>query len=135
MEGDEVIFERLIDPRLGAARYQVSEGESSIIQDLEDHGLTFIPAPGIDIDDGLQKLIGLMSWNTHVPMDSMNRPHFYVSTDCVNIINALSEYTGEDGKNEAWKDPMDVLRYAACADLDHISEVKLRATRQGAGGY
>jgi len=135
MEGDEVIFERLIDPRLGAARYQVSEGESSIIQDLEDHGLTFIPAPGIDIDDGLQKLIGLMSWNTHAPMDSINRPHFYVSTDCVNIINALSEYTGEDGKNEAWKDPMDVLRYAACADLDHISEVKLRATRQGVGGY
>lgn len=131
----EDIFERLIDPRLGAARHQVADGESSIIQDLEDQNMTFIPAPGIDIDDGLQKLIGLMSWDTSKPMDSLNRPRFYVSTDCENTVAALSEYTGEDGKNEAWKDPVDVLRYAACADLDHVSPYRFKTTRQGSGGY
>lgn len=134
-EGKEEIFERMIDPRLGAARYQVSEGESSIIQDLEDHGMTFIAAPGIDIDDGIQKLLGLMAWETTQPMDSMNRPHFYVSSDCMNIIEALAEYTGEDGKNEAWKDPMDVLRYAAVSDLVHVSDRMMKSTRQGVGGY
>ncbi len=48
--------DRLIDPRLGAAKYQTSHGASSIIEDLSDAGLTFNPAPGLDIEDGLQAL-------------------------------------------------------------------------------
>lgn len=135
LEGDEKIFERLIDPRLGAAKYQSSDGASSIIEDLNDAGMVCLPAPGLDIDDGLQALIGKMSWDTTKPADSINRPHFYVSSDCENIIQALSEYTGDGGLKEAWKDPVDVLRYAAIAGIDHVDESRNIATRQGAGGY
>ena len=135
LEGDEKIFERLIDPRLGAAKYQSADGASSIIEDLNDAGMVCIPAPGLDIDDGLQALIGKMSWDTTRPADSVNRPHFYVSSECENIIQALSEYTGDGGLKEAWKDPVDVLRYAAIAGIDHVDETRNLATRQGAGGY
>ena len=107
LEDGEEIFERLIDPRLGAAKYQASDGASSIIEDLNDQGMVVIPAPGLEIDDGLQALIGKMAWDTTKPMDSVNRPHFYIADDCENIIAALSEYTGEQGLKEAWKDCYD----------------------------
>jgi hypothetical protein len=135
MEGEEEIFERLIDPRLGAAKYQVQDGSSSIIEDLNEAGMVCIPAPGLEIDDGLQALIGKMAWDTTKPLDSVNRPHFYVSSECENIINALSEYTGEGGLKEAWKDPIDTLRYAAIANLDHVDSSQSFVTTHGSGGY
>jgi hypothetical protein len=135
IEGEDEIFERLIDPRLGAAKYQVQDGSSSIIEDLNDAGMVCIPAPGLDIDDGLQALIGKMAWDTTKPLDSVNRPHFYISSDCENIIQALSEYTGEGGLKEAWKDAIDVLRYAAIAGIDHVDNSVSLVTTQGGGGY
>jgi hypothetical protein len=135
MEGDEEIFERLIDPRLGAAKYQVQDGSSSIIEDLNEAGMVCIPAPGLDIDDGLQALIGKMAFDTTKPLDSVNRPHFYVSSECENIINALSEYTGDGGLKEAWKDPIDTLRYAAISNLDHVDSSQSFVTTHGSGGY
>lgn len=135
LEEGEEIFERLIDPRLGAAKYQAADSSSSIIEDLNEQEIICIPAPGMEIDDGLQALISKMSWDTTKPLDSVNRPHFYVSSNCENIIQALSEYTGEGGLKEAWKDPIDVLRYAAIAGVDHIDESRSYSTRQGSGGY
>ena len=135
LEGDEEIAERLIDPRLGAAKYQASDGASSIIEDLNDQDIVCIPAPGLEIDDGLQALIGKMAWDTTKPRDSVNRPHFYVSSDCENIIQALSEYTGDGGLKEAWKDPIDVLRYAAVSGIDHVDGQAISVTIQGSGGY
>jgi hypothetical protein len=135
LEGEEKIFERLIDPRLGAAKYQAADGASSIIEDLNDHEIVCIPAPGMEIDDGLQALISKMAYDTSKPLDSVNRPHFYIAEDCENIITALSEYTGEGGMKEAWKDPIDCLRYAAITGIDHVDETRTRTTRQGGGGY
>jgi len=134
MEGDEEIYERLIDPRLGAAKYQTADGSSSIMEDLNDQDMICIPAPGLDIDDGLQALISKMAWDHTKEPDSINRPHFYVSDECENIIKALAEYTGEDGLKEAWKDPVDTLRYAAIADIEHIGGDYVIATA-AAGGY
>jgi len=134
-EEDEEIFDRLIDPRLGAARYQASDGASSIIEDLGEMEIICNPAPGLEIEEGLQALLSKMSYDTSKPLDSVNRPHFYISQDCENIIRALAEYTGDQGLKEAWKDPIDVLRYAAIADLDHVDSKKSQVTIQGNGGY
>lgn len=60
-EDGEEIYERLIDPRLGAAKYQAQDGSSSIIEDLAEKDIICIPAPGIDIEDGIQALITKMS--------------------------------------------------------------------------
>lgn len=135
MEDGEEIHERIIDPRLGAAKYQGSDGSSSIIEDLAEQGIICTPAPGLDIEDGLQALIGKMSWDTSKPLDSVNRPHFYISNECENIIHALGEYTGEAGLKEAWKDPIDVLRYAAITDIDHFEQRHAYATCNHQGGY
>jgi hypothetical protein len=135
MEEGEEIFERLIDPRLGAARYQSSDGSSSIIEDLSEQGMLCVPAPGLDIEDGLQALISKMAYDPSKEIDAQNRPHFYVCDECENLIQALAEYTGELGLKEAWKDPIDCARYAAIADIDHVDESNFKVTRRNTGGY
>ena len=82
LETGETIFERLIDPRLGAAKYQAQNGASSIIEDLADNGLTFVPAPGLEIEDGIQAIQSKLSYNVKQPIDSLNRPHLYISDRC-----------------------------------------------------
>jgi hypothetical protein len=134
-EKGEEIFERIIDPRLGAAKYQGQNGSSSIIEDLSDAGLIFIPAPGVDIEDGLQALQTKMSYIPSKPIDGLNRPHFYVSDRCENIISALQEYTGSGGSEEAWKDPIDVIRYAAISRICYIDEKSMISRTKNRGGY
>jgi hypothetical protein len=131
-EGEE-IFERLIDPRLGAAKYQSQNGASSIIEDLADAGLIFIPAPGLEIEDGIQALQTKMAYDRKRPMDATNHPHFYVSDRCQNIVTALSEYTGADGPDEAWKDPVDVCRYAAIDGIKFVDTKGSKLQRRKAG--
>jgi hypothetical protein len=135
LEGDEEIYERIIDPRMGAAKYQVQDGSSSIIEDLAENDIICIPAPGLDIEDGLQSLISKMSFDTTKELDSVNRPHFYVTEECENMIEALSEYTGEGGLKEQHKDFVDLVRYAAVTDIDHVDRSDLTITRTGSGGY
>ena len=134
-EDGEEIFERIIDPRMGAAKYSSKDGSSSIIEDLADNGLIFLPAPGLDIEDGLQALQTKMAYNRRQPIDGLNRPHFYVSDRCENIIRALQEYTAEGGPDEAWKDPIDVLRYAAITGAFYIDPAELQRVSNKRSGY
>ena len=137
LEGEyrEDIMERLIDPRLGAAKYQGATGASSIIDDLADAGLAFVPAPGLDIEDGLQALQNKMAYNRKIPLDGSNRPRFYISDRCENIIRAIQEYTGDGGKDEAWKDPLDCVRYAAIADIYYVDPSWLGVMKKSGGSY
>lgn len=136
LEDGEEITERLIDPRLGAQRYQREDGDSCIMDELDELDFIVKPAPGMEIEDGLQDLVDLMDYDTSRPMElGTNRPFFYVSEKCQNIIEALAEYTGEGGKNEPHKDPIDVLRYAASAKIDHLPEGALVASCTSKGGY
>jgi len=129
----EDILDRLIDPRLGAAKYQSQNGASSIIEDLADNGLTFNAAPGLDIEDGIQAIQSKMAYNRKAKIDSINRPHFYVSENCQNIITALQEYTGDGGTDEAWKDPIDVIRYACIDGIRWVDKTIQQSKRKS--GY
>jgi len=131
MEADtnDSIFERLIDPRLGAAKYQTQTGVSSVMADLEDAGLVFLPAPGLDIEDGLQAIQTKLAYNKKAAVDSLNRPHLYISDRCENIIQAFQEYTADGGQDEAWKDPIDCIRYAAVAGIRFIDPNSLRTIK------
>jgi len=137
MESDtnDSIFERLIDPRLGAAKYQTQTGVSSVMADLEDAGLVFLPAPGLDIEDGLQAIQTKLSYNKKSPVDSLNRPHLYISDRCENIIQAFQEYTADGGQDEAWKDPIDCIRYAAVAGIRFIDPNSLRTIKPTGRAY
>lgn len=131
------IYERYIDPRLGAAEKQTMEGATTIISDLDDAGLVVMPAPGVDIENGLQLLNNLLSYDETKPIDSMNAPKLYISDRCQNIIQAMGEYTAKGGSNESSKDCIDVLRYLAVSNIQHIDMKKFspKDTYGQVGGY
>jgi len=116
MEKDEVIFERFIDPRMGAAEKQSEDGATTIISDLDAQDMTVIPAPGVDIENGLQLINNLLAYDYNREVDSTNAPHLYISDNCQNLIYAMSEYTSKGGRTEATKDPIDALRYIAVSN-------------------
>ena len=127
-DGGEV-FERYIDPRMGAAERQSEDGATTIISDLDDAGMTVIPASGVDIENGIQLINNLLAWDENKPRDSLNSPKIYISDRCQNIIFAMSEYTAAGGAKESVKDCIDVLRYLAVSDLQHIDMTKFSAVQ------
>ncbi len=118
------IAERYIDPRMGAAERQSEEGATTIISDLDDAGMTVIPASGVDIENGIQLINNLLAWDENKPRDSLNSPKIYISDRCQNIIFAMSEYTAQGGAKESVKDCIDVLRYLAVSDIQHFDASK-----------
>lgn len=133
LEDGEKVFERFIDPRMGATSRQSKEGSSTMIDDLCDAGMMIAPAPGIHEDEGLQALQNLITWNTGKPVDALNRTHLIVSDRCEQLIMCLQEYTGREGKDEAWKDFVDAARYMATCNLDYVDEKESIAATTG--GY
>lgn len=123
-EEGEIIYERFIDPRMGAAEKQSEEGATTIISDLDDQDMTVIPAPGVDIDNGLQLINNLLAFDDSKPVDSLNSPCLFVSERCANLIYALTEYTAQGGRNEATKDPIDALRYIAVSNPEFVEFAK-----------
>lgn len=131
-EGEEKIYERFIDPRMGAAERQSEDGATTIISDLDLQDMTVIPAPGVDIDNGLQLINNLLSYDEKKPIDSMNGPKLYISDRCHNLIYAMQEYTAKGGSTEACKDPVDALRYICVSNPEYYD---IKDTTQAAGTF
>ena len=135
LEGEEEIMERIIDPRMGAAKYSTSGGgQSDYISDLEKEGLVVIPAPGIEEEPGIQAIQDKLAYNDKKPIDGNNRPRFYISDECENIILALQEYDGSS-REHPLKDPIDVLRYGAVRQLFYIDPKDMAAKSTRKAGY
>ena len=77
---------------MGAATYAKSEGTSNIINDLHDEGIHAIPADGLPIDDGLQAINSLLSYDTTKPLGYDNHPKLYFSDRCGNTLFCCSNY-------------------------------------------
>jgi len=131
VEENGEVFERIIDPRAGAAEKQTDDGAATIISDLENLNITTIPAPvsrgggsKSEIETGIQKINELLAWDENKPKDAINTPRLFISDRCQNLIYAMSEYTGKAGSEENTKDPIDCLRYLCHADARHIDIAK-----------
>tara|TARA_B100000579_G_scaffold12307_1_gene9060 strand:- start:908 stop:2608 length:1701 start_codon:yes stop_codon:yes gene_type:complete len=131
-EKGETIYERIIDPRMSQIQTPSARGGVESIQsNLDD--LDFIThaslivkgAQGTEIEQGIQALNNLMAYDRSMPIDAANRPHFYVSTECENVIHSLGEYTLEAGLRDPNKDPIDCLRYGATTGIYHMDEQSL----------
>ena len=133
MIGDDEDCEIIIDPRLGAATYQKSEGTSNIINDLADEGIHAYPAEGLPIDDGLQAINSLLAYDRSKPISFDNHPKLYFSDRCGNTLFCMMNYKLEDGPKGVCKDPVDCLRMAAVGNYQYYDESELRAS--GTGGY
>jgi len=132
LEGGEEIFERIVDPRMGAATVRTKEGTSNIINSMGELGFIFRAAPGVDIEAGVARINDLLAWNDSEPLTEENRPRLYVSDRCENLITCLMEYTGS-GNTEQFKDFIDCLRYFCICDPEHVTNSMLACT--GGGGY
>ncbi len=67
-----------------------------------------------EVDVGIVKTRGFLGYNTSKPIDSINRPHYYVSPKCVNTIKSFQRWAidPKNGKpKEDFKDYMDTVRY------------------------
>jgi hypothetical protein len=133
LEDGEDVFERYIDSRMGNTERQSKEGATTILSELEDEGMTFANAPGLEIDHGIQLINSRLSYDPDKPLGAMNAPTLYISDRCENLIFAMKNFTGEGGRDEACKDPIDALRYLLESGIEHIEAKSLEV--QGVGGY
>jgi hypothetical protein len=125
-EGED-IYERIMDSRYGATPTQTREGTTTLLEECERIGLPFIPASGSGAtsdDDKVQwtHLINdLLSYDDTKPIDSLNQPRLYVAESCKNLIFALQNWTGLDGKHGACKDFVDLVKYLVLHECDDWS--------------
>jgi hypothetical protein len=108
---DFVIFDRIMDSRYGNAATVAREGATTLIEECAEIGLHFTAAPGDGIAEGVTMIINWLSYDDSKPIDALNQPTLYVTSNCKNVIFALSQYTGTGPKTSGTKDAIDVLRY------------------------
>lgn len=132
LEGGEHIFERIVDPRMGAATVREKEGESNIINTMANLDFVMKPAPGVEIESGIAAINNALSWDDTQPMTDTNRPKLFVSDRCENLISCMLEYSGQS-RGEHFKDYIDTLRYLMVSKPEHVTEASLACT--GGGGY
>jgi hypothetical protein len=124
---------RLLDPRAARNEHLAEHGASCIQDDFyeeqwDDEGnivgpsMDFQPAKGIHIADGEQQIAGLLEWDETEPLDAVrNAPALYVCEECQQMIDALSNYTGEGGEKGGYKDPVDGLRYLVTSEPEYVA--------------
>lgn len=123
VEDGEPIVNRLMDSRYANAPLQTREHQTSLIEECAKAGMFFLTAAGKEIEEGVDLINSLLFYNREAaPDDYTNVPNLYVSENCTNTIYSLKEWTGEDGKTGACKDPIDCLRYMALSNCFYIDE-------------
>lgn len=132
-----------IDPRAGKAQKTAEKGGTCIIDEMALEQvvggervprMTWLPAPGVTIDEGLQAVTRLLFYNHEkelIPL--LNEPKLYVVNTCHQVIWMMNNYTAEGGEKGACKDFADLVRYGALLRLKHISGGKIKTT--GGGAY
>ena len=109
-----------MDSRFGASPTQTADGRTTLIEEFEEHDIFFEPASGEHQDEGWQLITDALAYNTMEPISTLNRPELVICEDCENIIFALQNFTGADGKHGACKDFIDVLRYLLLAKPEDL---------------
>jgi len=135
LEGDEKIEERFIDPRAGGSAQATKEGGVTLIEMLADepNEMWFTPAPGLNVDQGVQQINEMLAYNPEEPVTMINEPKLYVSRECGNLIDCLQNVSSAGADKNKWKDFIDVLRYLITSDLSYVDAKTFAAT--GGGTY
>jgi len=127
----EHVLERYMDSRYGNAATVGKEESTTLIEEMEELGMSFLPTPGDDIDEGVDLINTLLDYDVEMPVDALNQPKLYVNELCTNTIYGLQEWTGKDGRHGACKDPVDNVRYAALLNLEDVSGLPMLIRGRG----
>tara|TARA_Y100000593_G_C4315368_1_gene340579 strand:- start:1601 stop:3220 length:1620 start_codon:yes stop_codon:yes gene_type:complete len=135
-EGDENIFQRLIDSRAASASVAASDDDTLIDycnDALGDREEEFEPASGKHIDEGIEIINEALDYDMEEPLTVANEPRLYISSDCGNLMESLKEYTPAGGGKNCYKDPCDCLRYLMMAAPMYHADETFAAV--GGGSY
>ncbi len=124
-EGGTPVDGRVVDPRFGPAEYTIKgQKTTSVVDDFARLGLYFdarVPDTGRE-ETGLQRINQLLWYDTRAGISPTNKPKLVFFPQCKSLIHALGNYSFvppdlrderilKDKTNEAFKDPIDALRY------------------------
>lgn len=143
-EAQEAIAARFIDSRAGRDQHAAENSGTCLVDQFAETNtnadgdvvepMLFYLASGVREATGLNAIESLLYWDTSQPYNAVtNSPKLFVSSDCQQVIWAMSNYTGKGGETGACKDFIDLVRYAALADLMHIDETSMASS--GGGSY
>lgn len=105
-----------------------------MIEECAEIGLHFAAAPGDNIAEGVTMIINWLSYDDTQDISALNQPSLYVSSECKNLIFALTQYTGTGNtKTAGSKDCIDVLRYLVLSGAAYVDSKDL--SFQPAGSY
>ena len=127
-EKPEIIVERRMDSRYAASATLARDGVTTLLEECLEIGLDFVPASGENIEEGIDLINDKLAYDPEREVSSTNEPQLFVSDACVNVIYALKEWTGADGRKGALKDVIDVIRYGVLADFQYVEGDILRPT-------
>ena len=134
LEGDEKIEERYIDPRAGGSKAMTDDGVTLIERMAYDEPeMYFTPAPGIHIEQGIGVVNDALDYNIDDKLSSVNQPKLFISNECKNTVACMTEASAAGGERNAFKDPIDCLRYIMTASPMHITDQTWAAS--GGGTY
>lgn len=120
---------RLLDPNYGPRTDTVRGKLIPSTRDvLSQYGLHCITQLNDDIEYGEARVRALLHYDASKPVDDLNRPKMYFTSNCLNLINSMLYYTaanksGEDDmpdeskRDPTYKDFADVVRYAAVSEV------------------
>lgn len=130
---DEPILRRIIDSRPASAPREENDRPTTLLTQWDALGLVCDPAPGDDIDEGVQDINDALGYDEAQPLTDINCPQLIISEACPNLIFAMQKWTGADGNKGATKDPIDLLRYFFRSDCRHYEADAFQST--GGGHY
>ena len=134
------VFERVIDSRFSGARMVGEDRIVTLLEELQDVGLMFVPATAVGsssdgktpIGEGIQLVNDALYFDREKPVGFGNRPRLRVSRRCKNLIFALKTWTNA-GEKSATKDCVDVLRMHYQHGGCHVDQAELNVV--GGGGH
>jgi len=135
----EKIYKRFMDARFSAVNNLQSGGVKSLFETFDEVGLTFEPTnltaatQQSEKQDGLQMINDALCFDPLKPLDFFNHPRLYISEECVNLIFAMTIFTGLD-TDAATGDPIDCLRYSEKVACKYVPQRALGG-RPGRGCY
>lgn len=131
----EDIADRVIDSRAAASETVKQNGGTCLLWDFANDGaeeMEFTVASGKEIAHGITLVNELLDFDDRRPVCPVtNEPRLYVSSDCQNLIWAMSNYTSKSKGEGACKDPIDCLRYLAESQPEYHAPGMLGSWRRG----
>jgi phage terminase large subunit-like protein len=122
-----------MDSRFGNTPTLSRDTATTLIEQMEEVGIYYLPAPGENLSEGIDMINDALYFDDSKPIDATNRPRLIIADNCKNLIFALQEWTGLDGKHGASKDPIDVLRYLLLGGIEYIAPGQMKIS--GGGSY